>query len=77
MRSNSPPIIAARSARYTTLASDEVELIYPFEGIEGHADNGKATFGYYTAERYASKQFEHGKAIYPEPAPFTDGNFKR
>lgn len=66
-----------RSARFTSAAHDEVELIYPFEALEGHQDNGKPQYGYYSAERYASKQLEHGHEIYPEPAPFTDGNFKR
>jgi len=76
-RSTTPPIISARSARFSTAAHDEVELIYPFEGIEGHADNGKATHGYYPTDDYKKRQDAHGKDIYPEPEPFTDGHFKR
>lgn len=70
MGHNVPAFTTTRAARFTTATHDEVELTHPFEGIEGHQDNGKKMHAYYSTEHYAARQAEHGHAIYPEPTPF-------
>jgi len=74
---DAPVITAGRAARYSSADHSEIELSFPFEGLPGHADNGKQQHAFYSPERYAEKQAEHSKDTYPDPEPFTDGKFKR
>lgn len=77
MNRNTPPIITERSARYSSDSHNEIEISYPFDGLPNDSRNGEKQTTFYDAEQYASRQFEHGKLVYPDPEPFTDGKFKR
>ncbi len=74
---NSPVIITERTARFTAASHNEIEISYPFDGLPDDVRNGEKQTTFYDATLYASRQAEHGKAIYPDPTPFTDGHFKR
>ena len=76
-RNTTPHKTTVRAARFTSADHSEVELSAPFDGLPDNPRNGDQELSFYDADLYAKRQHLHGRAIYPQPEPFTDGRFKR